>query len=1049
MPAFLEEVAQDLWNKYGSSLSDVHVIMPSRRACAYFRWYLSGVAKQTLLAPPILSMNDFVMQLSQLEPIDPITGVFKLYQSYRLFDKNPEHTLESFIPLGGALLRDFGMIDKNLNEEKASELFTLLDELKAIERWGEQLGEDIDKKQHLQDYFTFWRHTQGAYGHFRKQLLEEDIAYGGLIYRKVCDNLEQLLEERGVKQVILVGFNQMSRSEEEMLRQLIKLDKVTPYWDVEPWYIQHNQHEAGRFFRRYQRMGLMELPEKSHKPSSGATSYQPENPPEIRMIRVTNRVAQAKLAGQLLQEILEKTIQEEREKGNTSPDLTNLIGKRINHTAILMPDEALLLPLLHSLPNHIDGKPVEWGKLTNLTMGMRMYHTSLFSLIEAIFQMQERIDQEDEAVGTQIYYKDWNRIMSHPLIQMAAQELEWREVHGEPLFSVNTNGEEALTQEERDAQRRERWIDRLAWSPKWGKKISEQQELWLKQNRLYLSLKWLHQDEELGNLYRLLFWSWEKTPEAAASTASSQALAYFRQLLGLLLDSFQRYEDYESFLAEEGASNEEGGQLLAYRFEKTFLLQFHQMLMKLEKLLDQQGEQLSLPIFKQFLLEDMQQLSVPFSGEPLSPIQIMGLLESRALDFDHVVILSCNEGVLPQSRSEESLIPFALRSDIGIPTYKESDSAISYIFYRLFHKAKTVSLVYMDVAGKSQVKEQSRFLTQIEAEWPNASIKQEQALVEDRGDESETFKQELAKTEAVQELLRKRLARGISPSAINAFVRNPLTFFSRYILRIEEARDMEETMSRSTFGTLVHEVLENMLGEGFLKKPLLPKDWHALSADRAKIEEEVKKVIREKLETDDHRGGNLVLKKVASRLIERFFQMQKEEQQEAHGSTPMHIVSLEQGLTQEIHFVIGGKDIKIRLYGQADRIDRIGQVLRVVDYKTGAYHKKDMNVKEPREMLEDHSKGKAVQLMIYKYLLLKALERGELANIPQEWNEQPEAVQVQAGFYFLTNLDSKFIQHEISDAPEDPAEYMEFVEQWLYTWAERLLDASQGFSEGE
>lgn len=1022
--AFLQQVAQQLYQTFGDDISNIHVVLPSRRSCLYFRWYLSDTVKRTLLAPQIMAMNDFVMRLSDIDTIDSITGVFELFQSYKKFDTNPEHLLEQFIPLGNALLRDFSMIDKNLKPEEAAALFEYLDELKAIERWGSSLGQEVEIQQrvHLQDYFSFWKNVKATFAHFKEHLLSQNLAYGGLAYRKMCESLEDLPLFDDITHVAFVGFNQMSRAEEDIIKHLVKEGKASTFWDTDRFYLENKQHEAGMFLRRYRKSGIM--PPNYQFPLNNIR----ENTPDIRVIGVNNRVAQAKLAGQLLQEILEKEIASAIEAGACpSPALLQeLIGNRINHTAILMPDEALLLPLLHSLPNKVAGEVVDWGAITNLTMGIKMYHTSLFSWVEVMFQMQDRLIQEEDGKW-QVYCKDWNKLASHPLMQLALRELEWQD-----FISKEENQPENI-KELSDAEKEVLYGEmRQEWRAKWPQQVAEQQYKWLKQNRLYLSLEDLWADETLGSFYKMLFNPWQRN----AKQPTGQAILHFYQLIDWLLPCFRQVQQfYDWNLSQDLLSEEEGLLNMSYRFEYTFLLQFHQMLNKLEQLLEKQQEKLSLPIFKQFLQEDMRQQSVPFSGEPLSPVQIMGLLESRSLDFDHVVILSCNETILPQGKSEDSLIPFELRKRVGIPTHKESDGSIAYIFYRLFQRSKSVTLVYTAPNGANRVGEYSRFISQLQAELPEANISWEHAVM-DKGDGRHfQWEKQLKKTPAIRQLIIDRLARGISPSAINGYIRNPLEFFSRYVLRIEEEQQLEETMERSSFGTLVHQMIENLLKpyEGEL---IDQNRMEFLAKQSAQIMAEAEKVMAEDLNTESDKGGNYVLKQVAARLIERFFQEQ------AASINSYHLVAQEFGLKHRLDLQIGEEKVTVNLYGQADRIDIADGVLRVVDYKTGSYHSTDLKAKDGHELLVDTKKGKVIQLMIYRYLLIQAVRKGDLKSIPSDFLlTSPD--DIEAGFYFFTQLSDGFIKHSIIDAPTDTESFIAYVEQWIKDWVIEILDPTK------
>jgi hypothetical protein len=543
----------------------------------------------------------------------------------------------------------------------------------------------------------------------------------------------------------------------------------------------------------------------------------------------------------------------------------------------------------------------------------------------------------------------------------------------------------------------------------------------------------LHGHELLGTYYRELLAVW-------GENGTAKAIGHLEALLNLLLRCLRGAREELAWKAEQGSLAHEDSLLdLSYQFELTFLLKLHQMLVKLRGLLDRQGDRLSVPIFKQFLLESMRQESIPFSGEPLSPIQIMGLLESRSLDFEHVVVLSCNEGTLPQGKGDDSLLPFELRRRVGIPTYQESDSAIAYIFYRLLHRAKSITLLYTEPSAGSRAEEASRFIAQLQAELPGAHLTFEQAHFPSTPQEERLPPAKIDKTPAIQDMLAERLQKGISPSAINTFISDPLAFFNRSVLRIGELQTVAETMERHTFGTLLHTMLENLL-KPYEGKMVMPADLEALSGSDA-VAAEARKVLRDTVQADDRRGGNYVLSQVAVQLARRFLRQQASELPDG-----FRLIAQEEGLTHDVAVFAGGRQLKIKLYGKADRIDLVGHTLRVVDYKTGTYKAAGLKADDAAVLLQDPEKHKVVQLMLYRYLLLQALKKSPFRQLlPQGI----EAFNVTAGFYFFTKIEDHFLQHIIADAPEDDDAYCAYVEQWLQNWAERVLDPSQPLASRE
>lgn len=173
--------------------------------------------------------------------------LFELYRSYKVFDRSKENNLERFAPLGLAILKDFNMIDKNLTPQQAKKMFEYLDELKALERWAEELGKPIELKETstIKDFFSFWKHLHASFFHFRNKLLSQGQAYSGLGYRAVSEQVEQLIGNEEIRYVAFAGFNQMSRTEEEIIRKLLLAKKAYTFWDSDAYYMDNPHHEAG------------------------------------------------------------------------------------------------------------------------------------------------------------------------------------------------------------------------------------------------------------------------------------------------------------------------------------------------------------------------------------------------------------------------------------------------------------------------------------------------------------------------------------------------------------------------------------------------------------------------------------------------------------------------------------------------------------------------------------------------------------------------------------------------------------------------------------
>ncbi|WP_020526387.1 PD-(D/E)XK nuclease family protein [Flexithrix dorotheae] len=968
MTPFLKEVAQDLYNKFGGKISRIHVVLPSRRAGLYFKYYLAEIANQNLIAPEVMAMDDFILSVCGVQVVDRVKLLFELYRSYKIFDKDKDHNLEKFIPLGNAMLKDFSMIDKNLSQSLADSLFEHLEEVKAIERWALELGEDLEVKESstLRDYFVFWENLKNTYRHFREKLLSQKQAYTGLAYRVVYENLEQTLRDNEIEHIAFAGFNQITIVEEQMIGQLIDMKMGTAYWDMDNYYLQNEKHEAGLYIRKFLKNWL---------PGIEGFVNNSVNSPEknIRIINVNNAISQTKLVGDLLA----KQIKSLTEKGEFEA-----FKESINHTAILLPDETLLMPLLHSLPSEED-LGINIGELVNVTMGMSINNTPLYTLIDALFRMQENIRKKED--DFQIYYKDVLKIIKHPFVQFYGDK---QEEHLKVQNQVQSG------------------------------------------NIIYISRKWLLEQSKEDKTYDVLFRFWEGE--------LNNAFDHLFEVIELLSGQFKDKKD---------------------ALENEFLYQFFTTLKRLQDVLTSQNEKLTIKTFKQFLFELIKNVKVPFTGEPISPIQVMGMLESRAIDFENIIILSANEGLLPHGKVLDSIVPFDIRAMFKLPTHKENDASFAYTFYRLFHKAKNITLMYTDPSAGGGA-EKSRFLTQIEEEFGfQQAIAEENAstiiadlpgLPRERGklfknqlvlDLPESSREEkvVEKDGVILDLIKAVLKKGLSPSAINLYIKDTLAFFFKSILKLEEAAEIEEDLDRKTFGTVIHETLDlffkNKIGQ-FVEK----EDLQEIISHPNIISETIEQVIKEKIGgIVTEQGKNYILKKVAERLILNYLKRQQE------SAAPFYLVDQERFYRHTIKVTLkNGEVVPFCISGKADRIDIIDNQIRIVDYKTGTYNKSKLKADQILDLFFEPEKEKIVQLVLYKYLLIKTIEKGEIEHLPD--NFDIETFKIQSGFYFFRNLGDDFVAYSLKEEPYKPADFCVYVENFLQNFVIDLLDPENPFS---
>jgi len=359
-------------------------------------------------------------------------------------------------------------------------------------------------------------------------------------------------------------------------------------------------------------------------------------------------------------------------------------------------------------------------------------------------------------------------------------------------------------------------------------------------------------------------------------------------------------------------------------------------------------------LYKQILSS----FSIELYGEPLKGLQVLGMLETRNIDFKNVILLSTNEGTLPAGKTFNSFIPFDIKKDdtYNLPTYIEKDAVYAYHFYRLIQNADNISILYNTETNEFGSGEQSRFVTQIEHElskFDNITITKQ--LVTYPSLNKKTTEIEVKKTDAIVTKIKQRFANGISPSALITYINCPLDFYYKYVLGVREVEEVEETIDHSTFGTYVHDSLE-ILYKPFINKNITAEDLKLMLKQVSTV---VTGVFSENFSDKELKSGkNLLTLNIAQNYITTFIKNEISFVEKL--GEPLFINSLEEELSATIE--INNNTIKLK--GKSDRIDSFGNELRIIDYKTGLVKASELQLKHIDE-IRDNKRNKAFQLMMY------------------------------------------------------------------------------------
>lgn len=402
---------------------------------------------------------------------------------------------------------------------------------------------------------------------------------------------------------------------------------------------------------------------------------------------------------------------------------------------------------------------------------------------------------------------------------------------------------------------------------------------------------------------------------------------------------------------------------IIYHFSKGFK--------KFEAITIQYPYELNLKSFKQLFYQFWQSESLSFLGNPTEGLQVMGILETRTLDFENLIVLGMNEGNLPKTNIVNSFIPRDLKLHHGLPVEEDRQAIFAHHFYRLLHRAKNVYLTYNSTTEGIGTSEKSRFITQLVNEidfTKGHKFEQFTFTTDDRGAGISNIKYEIS--DSIRAKLDERLEGGLSPSALNKLVSCPLDFYYRYILGMKENVGVEENIESSTFGTKIHDVLEDIFRRNFLEtKQKLNAD--ILEAERKNVEKYLKAAYLQDFSKEDIKfGQNKLSFEVSLGFIDRFLVKQIEEIKRFQA--PIFIIDLEKEISATYSWMINGKLKTVKIQGNADRIEQFGSHYRIIDYKSGKCEPekvqlgaKILSEDEMEKFMQKSDKGYGRQLLMY------------------------------------------------------------------------------------
>ncbi len=837
MQTFLSKVVSQVLSEKSKPLQKVIFVVPSQRACVFLKEELIKQIDIATFFPKIISIEQYIQELSEIRQIDNIQLLFEFYSVYlHNTSKESQDSFEIFSQWATIVLHDFNEVDRHLID--ANDLFTYLRDINRLENWS-------PTTELTKNYFSFFKKLNIYYKEFYSYLKSKDIGYQGLIYREAESNVQHYIENNQDKKIILCGFNALNKAEENIFQELLQNGLASIYWDADKSYFESST-ETGIFLRKYKK----EWSHFDNATFNWIEDYFKTAPKNIQFIGAPKNVSQLKFVGELLQK-----------------------QKIHNNTALVLADESMLSLSLNSLPDSVEK--------INITMGYPLKDIPLSTFFKNIFDLymsQEKFNVQEKNL---FYYKDVLNFLNHSYLKKLLQSSS---------FSI-------------------------------GDDIG-------KSNHIFLS------EEHISNMF------------------NAKLIENYKQFQFIFLEGNSSVEKILYNCQQLCLNLKE----VVSGLEKEYVYRFFTVFQQLITLNNKYGHITSIKTLYQFYLQLVSNESLSFQGEPLEGLQLMGMLETRVIDFETVILTSVNEGVLPSSKSDQSFIPFDVKQHFNLPTYQEKDAIFSYHFYRLMHRARNIYFVYNTESDAFGSGEKSRFLTQLEILRDDI----QQAIASPKINIQKTELKEIPKSDDLMDKLNELGEKGISPSALATYINNPIDFYYQKILKIRQLEEVEETVAVNTMGTVIHDTLEE------LYKPYINKILNQDSVKKMRLisNDLVKKYfIKEYKNGDITKGKNKLVFEVSKKLVDRFL---LKEIDEIKSGKQIKIISLEQKLSAEIK--IDTLDKPIKLHGIIDRVDQVDGVLRVLDYKTGVVSSSQLRITDFSKMSDDYKYTKALQVMLYAYI---------------------------------------------------------------------------------
>lgn len=838
MESFLKLVAADLYKHTEGNLAHTAVVFPNKRAGLFFNEYLAQESDSPIWSPAYVSISELFRSLSPWEVGDPVKLVCELYKIFRRETQSTE-TLDDFYFWGEMLISDFDDADKNRVD--TDKLFSNLQDLRnimddytfiddeqeeAIRQFFQNFS--IERRTALKERFiSLWNVLGNIYKGFRESLASQNIAYEGMMYRHVIEHLD--VDKLPYEKYIFVGFNVLNKVEHTLFTQLKDAGKAVFYWDYDEFYMKENRqavtHEAGEFIRR----NLRDFP----SPLSGELFKNLSKPKEVHYIASSTENAQARYLPQWIRNNL------------TTPE---------KETAVVLCNEALLQPVLHSLPAEV--------KHVNITMGFPLSQTPVYSFLIALLELHTHGFNFKSGRYT---FQSVVTLLKHP-------------------YTRQLTGQAELLEKELT-----------------------------RNNRFYPLPGELGKDEFLTRLF---------TPLSGNLNLCIRLSETLQQVASIYQANTSGTEDTDAF----------------NQLYRESLFKAYTTINRFRTLIEEDELTVQSETFRRLLVKVLSTTNIPFHGEPAIGMQVMGVLETRNLDFRHLVLLSVNEGQLPKSGGDSSFIPYNLRKAFGMTTIEHKIAVYAYYFYRLLQRAERITLIYNTSSDGLNRGEWSRFMLQFLIEWPHPITRQFLEVGQSpQGTSPITVEKTPDVMRRMQSLfdVRANPKAKFSPSALNYYLDCPLKFYYRYVAGLSAPDEVSAEIDSATFGSIFHYAAEHIYKDLTTHGKVINKEaLETLLRNEVKLQDYVDTAFKKLFfnvpqnEKPEYNGVQLINSAVIARYLKQLLQNDLR-------YAPFTFIASEMEVDEPIDIQTPKGVIKSRIGGIIDRMDSKDGTLRIVDYKTG------------------------------------------------------------------------------------------------------------------